>query len=553
MVMFLLLAVLAYAWLGYPLALALLARRRKASVNGHRSRGEGEPSVGGSGSSGPSTVHRLPLASPKSRGEGGATVSILLAAHNEEESIASRLDNLLACIDHLLAEIASASAFQLSGFIPHPSLSILLGLDACTDRTGDIARRYAEEHPNIRVFDFKQRRGKVAVLKDLVRASADTGISPVSTEHRPLNTEHFLVFTDANTDFASDALVYLLAPFSDPAIGGVCGRLVLKERGNCHEESRRDTRTGETCRDGAAASGRPITARSPFCAFLRLFAANNSGSGSPEGRYWVLENWMKECESALDSCLGANGAIYAMRRDLFWQGIPGNAIIDDFVLGMKVREQGFRFLYEPKALAVEELPEQTHEWRRRVRIGAGGYQALQLCLRCLLPLRREGIATKRHEKGRTKRDSQKIAKAREGDDVRSGLSSVLFPWMFWSHKLLRWFTPHMLLALVALAGWQVASGEWRVGEGILSTVALLAGATGAGTVLVARAVPSSLLCRCAPLRPLLLWDHFVTMQAALLAGFLRFCRGGLGGAWERTPRGERGREPSPPHDRGAEE
>jgi hypothetical protein len=38
-------------------------------------------------------------------------------------------------------------------------------------------------------------------------------------------------------------------------------------------------------------------------------------------------------------------------------------------------------------------------------------------------------------------------------------------------------------------------------------------------------------------RPVLLTDHFLTMQAALLAGFVRFCRGGLKGYWTRTPRG----------------
>src|SRR6185503_6079299 len=111
-----------------------------------------------------------------------------------------------------------------------------------------------------------------------------------------------------------------------------------------------------------------------------------SGGKTDESVYWKFETWLKTRESELDSCLGANGAIYAIRARLFWASIPPNTIIDDFVIGMKVREQGYRMLYEPRAIALEELPpEVAHEWKRRVRIGAGDYQAIRLCRACLSP------------------------------------------------------------------------------------------------------------------------------------------------------------------------
>ena len=112
-----------------------------------------------------------------------------------------------------------------------------------------------------------------------------------------------------------------------------------------------------------------------------------------------------------------------IRTGLFWAEIPDNTIIDDFVIGMKVREQGYRMVYAPTAVAREELPETLDdEWRRRIRIGAGDYQALVLCRKCLLP---------RYGK---------------------------FAWMFWSHKVARWFTPHLLLLLTISSASRIARG-----------------------------------------------------------------------------------------------
>ena len=286
-----------------------------------------------------------------------------------------------------------------------------------------------------------------------------------------------LVFTDANSMFERDALKKLVAPFQDGRIGGTCGRLVL-----------------HSPRDG--------------------------GNAPPEPAYWDWEAKLKDAESAVDSCLGANGAIYAVRVDLFPLEIPDNTIIDDFVIGMKIREKCHRMRYVADAVAREEQPEHVaDEWKRRVRIGAGDYQALGLCRRCLSP------------------------------------SKGLFAWMFWSHKVLRWFTPHLLLAALALTlalyaavtirlrvrsdglGMvghlsAVGGGKWVAAQFAawlsLAGLAVLAGGAIAGGAL--RRVRSPLT------KPLRLCHYFVLMQLALFVGFLRFCRGGLEGRWERTAR-----------------
>jgi cellulose synthase/poly-beta-1,6-N-acetylglucosamine synthase-like glycosyltransferase len=277
-------------------------------------------------------------------------------------------------------------------------------------------------------------------------------------------SDDILVFTDANTEFTSGSVKALVDAFDDPCVGGVCGRLVF-------------TNAGE-------ASG--------------LNGATSVGAGGEETGYWDWENRMKRGESRLDSCLGANGAIYAVRRDLFWSAIPANTIVDDFVIGMKVREQGRRMAYVEGAVARESLPPSTRdEWRRRVRIGAGAFQALVLCRRCLLP--------------------------------RYGL----FAWMFWSHKVLRWFTPHLLLLLVVLTCWAIAA---RIAEGTGLSVGLFIGG-GVWALLVAAPVGMLVSNRRGKVVGVLrLAWYFVQIQAAMLVGSLRFFRGGLSGAWERTRR-----------------
>jgi cellulose synthase/poly-beta-1,6-N-acetylglucosamine synthase-like glycosyltransferase len=344
-------------------------------------------------------------------------VAVILSAYNEEQHIAERVRNLR----------------QMDYSAPWRAL---IGSDGSKDATVAAARTAAAGDARITVVDCSQNRGKVSVLKDLV-----------SQAERQALPGEILVFTDANTQFAPDALRRLCEAFADPSVGGVCGRL----------------------------------------SFVRP-----EGGKTEETAYWRAENWLKAKESAVDSCLGANGAIYAIRPALFWSAIPSNTIIDDFVIGMKVREQGYRMIYEPDAVAEEELPPAIqHEWKRRVRIGAGNFQALRLCRRSLSP------------------------------------ALGVFSWIFWSHKVLRWFTPHLMLAGVALALAGAAGTQPALGR--LALLGYFA--------LAVTAVLGSRLPREYWLGHLARGIHYLmAMQAALFVGFLRFCRGNLEGRWQRTAR-----------------
>jgi len=403
-VLLLLVLLVAYAWVGYPLLLAMAARRTKT--------------VPGDNTLPPDAA--LPH------------IYAILAAYNEADVIADRIRNFKS-IDY-----------------PADRLTVLIGTDGCTDQTAAIARGAAEGDSRIKIKEFSENRGKVAVLRELV--------SGVNTDkaHPPL-----LLFTDANTMFARDAVRKLVGHFEDPRVGGACGRLVFTH------------------------------------------ADDASENPAEEGAYWRLETKLKTWESALDSCLGANGAIYAIRPDLFWQEIPTNTIVDDFVIGMKVREQGYRMHYEPAAIAEETLPAVSDEWVRRVRIGAGDYQAAVFCKTCLHP--------------------------------RFGA----FAWAFWSHKILRWLTPHAAILMAAIS-YPLAISAWLYGTPLqeaLLPVLVAAGLTAliaagrAGHLLRHRGCTGRLAQVCSTC------DHFTTMHAALLVGFIRFLGGNMSGTWKRTPRG----------------
>ena len=305
---------------------------------------------------------------------------------------------------------------------PHDKLEILIGSDGSTDRTNELVGTFPDAR--VKLHAFEQRGGKPSMLNRLV----------------PQARSELLVFSDANAMFGSDALQKLARHFANPQIGGVCGRLVL----------------------------------------------HGDGSETDEGPYWKMETYLKTRESALDSCLGANGAIYAIRKSC-WPRIPDNTFVDDFVIGMRVREAGQRMIYDTEAVATEELPQSVgHEMTRRIRIGAGDFQALFLCWRSLLPWR--------------------------------GLYSIAF----WSHKVLRWLAPFLMITALISNAMLLA----RPLFGVLLALQLL---------FYALALFGAFIRR----RKIVLFSapyYFVTINLALLLGFFRFVTGTQPAAWKRTAR-----------------
>ena len=222
------------------------------------------------------------------------------------------------------------------------------------------------------------------------------------------------------------------------------------------------------------------------CGRLQLY--NPTRSEYEESAYWRYESWLKELEGRQGAVVGANGGLYAIRRGLF-SPLPPSTIVDDFVIALRLLDQRYRVLYEPAALASEETTEDYgREFGRRARIAAGNFQSLGLVPGLLSPFRG-------------------------------------FPaFAFWSHKVLRWCAPALMLVALAANVALLDEPFYRF------TMAAQVGFYGLA-VLGSQAVGPSLVRRTAGIA-----YYFVTMNLAIAVGFWRFLRNSQGAAWERTAR-----------------
>jgi cellulose synthase/poly-beta-1,6-N-acetylglucosamine synthase-like glycosyltransferase len=129
---------------------------------------------------------------PVRRGDEAPTVTVIVAAHDEEAVIERRLENLLA-LDY-----------------PPELVQIVVASDASEDATDEIVERLAALEPRIHLLRCP-RGGKVVAQNLAVRESQ----------------AEIVAFSDANATWAPDALTQLVRSFADPEVGYVCGRLVL--------------------------------------------------------------------------------------------------------------------------------------------------------------------------------------------------------------------------------------------------------------------------------------------------------------------------------------
>jgi cellulose synthase/poly-beta-1,6-N-acetylglucosamine synthase-like glycosyltransferase len=236
------------------------------------------------------------------------TVSVVIAVHNDARHLARKLASLLA-LDHgeCLTEI-------------------LIGADGCTDGTARLVHDLGE--PRVRLVEFAERRGKPAVLNDLI----------------PQCRGDIVLLTDARQEFDGQFLTECLANFAAPRVGVVSGELILLARDD----------------DTTAAEG--------------------------IGLYWRYEKLIRKSESRFRGVPGATGACYAIRRELF-RPIVADTILDDVAIPMQIVAQGYRCVFESAAIAYDR-PSQSAEQEtiRKRRTIAGAAQLVRLYPRWLSPL-----------------------------------------------------------------------------------------------------------------------------------------------------------------------
>jgi len=222
------------------------------------------------------------------------SVSVVIVAHNEASRIRAKIENLMA-VDY-----------------PAELLEIIVASDGSTDETvGSL-----QDFPMVRTMAYSRRRGKAAVLDDVI----------------PTATGDIVVLADARQRFHSGAISALVEGFADVTVGAVSGELVLLNEGECD----------------AAVEGTAM--------------------------YWHFEKVIRASESRVDSTIGATGAIYAIRRELF-EPIPADTVLDDVLIPLRIARRGYRILFAANALAYDwRVATAQQEHIRKVRTIAGTFQ-----------------------------------------------------------------------------------------------------------------------------------------------------------------------------------
>jgi cellulose synthase/poly-beta-1,6-N-acetylglucosamine synthase-like glycosyltransferase len=209
---------------------------------------------------------------------------------------------------------------------PREKIEILVATDGSIDNTDEIIRSYGQK--GIKLLVNKRNRGKTLALQEAIK----------KTSH------DIIVFSDANSLYEQDNLNEMIPWFADPTVGVVCGRL-------CYESYRK------------------------------------SHAELSEIAYWENDAEMKTLEGRSGHLLTANGSILAMRREAILMDIPGE-LSNDFIWPVAARYQGFKCIYEPKAIAWEKAAGTSRkEFKRKTRIMLRGLYVH----RQILGLRKKGI------------------------------------------------------------------------------------------------------------------------------------------------------------------
>ncbi|MBO9540902.1 glycosyltransferase family 2 protein [bacterium] len=244
---------------------------------------------------------------------------------------------------------------------PRSKLDILVVTDGSSDGTYAIARRFAPQ--GVRVEHQDERRGKLHALQRVL----------------PLAEGEIIVCTDANTLLNSESLRMMMRHFGDPEVGCVAGE--------------------------------------------KRIQPGDQDVSAGEGLYWRYESFLKRLDSRMGAVMGAAGELLAFRRACY-EPLPPDTILEDFVLSMRLLQQGFRVVYEPAAYARETASRSiADEFKRKARIVAGGWQAVFRLRGLLWP------------------------------------SRPLVTFQYVSHRLLRWLVvPFLLPLLLGLNGFLAYQG-----------------------------------------------------------------------------------------------
>jgi biofilm PGA synthesis N-glycosyltransferase PgaC len=313
---------------------------------------------------------------------------------------------------------------------PTDKLSIFIVADGSTDLTPQIIKKFHA----VKLFHEPARKGKIHAVNRVMK----------------FVTTPIVIFSDANTVLNTEAVKNIVRHYQDETVGGVAGEKRIFKR------------------------------------------AEDNASGAGEGLYWKYESFLKRKDAEVYSIVGAAGELFSVRTALYEEP-EENIIIEDFYMSLNIASKGFRFMYEPEAYAMETASASVkEEWKRKVRICAGGFQAMVKLKRLLNPF-------------------------------KYGVLSF----QYISHRVLRWTLAPLSLSLLLLANlWLAAQGS------LLYSIALLAQF---GFYSLA-ALGYTFRDKHISIKGFFVPYYFTVMNLSVYAGFVRYCRGRQSVVWEKAQR-----------------
>lgn len=270
-------------------------------------------------------------------------------SHPQDETQSYSVSLIISCFNEHDV-IAQKIKNSLEIDYPKHLLEIIFVSDGSTDGTDDVVHRYKDQ--NIKLIRQEGRLGKTSGLNLAV----------------PQAKGEVIVFSDANAMYQADAISKLVRNFASSKVGYVVGAALYTD-------------------------------------------GDSNSAAKSENSYWQYELAIKKMESNLHSVVGGDGAIYAIRKELY---DPLDAKdINDFVNPLQIIEKGYRGLFEPEAICLETTAADfKKEAKRKERIVNRSFRGL-LSVKSVLNPFKTGI----------------------------------FSFQVISHKLLRWLIPVFLMGI----------------------------------------------------------------------------------------------------------
>ncbi|MBS1510981.1 MAG: glycosyltransferase family 2 protein [Bacteroidetes bacterium] len=317
---------------------------------------------------------------------------------------------------------------------PKDKLHIVWVTDGSDDGTPQLVQQYEQAS----LYHVQQRNGKISAM--------NRGMHFVETP--------IVVFSDANTMLGKESIQRIVRLFNDPKVGCVSGEKRIAGK------------------------------------------ASDVASSAGEGLYWKYESTLKKWDAELYSVVGAAGELFAIRTELF-RDVEKDTLLDDFVISLRVAQEGYTIQYDPEAYAIETASANVkEELKRKIRISAGGIQAV-VRLSPLLNIFKYGMLS----------------------------------FQYISHRVLRWTVTPLCLLLLIPVGYALAANEGLFSFGVYSTLFWLQLLFYIGAL-----TGWFMENRSTRIKILFVPYYFFIMNLSVVLGFFRYLKKTQSVNWERAKR-----------------